>query len=168
MNLKQQFKESAFSSKDTFLKCEDLENGKEYAITYNPADQPDYDAPRPLLDWWGEQKYLFESLKGCAVRLYLEVSKTGRHHWHGFIKILNRIKFCIHDTCRLIKHGSTMIKPIGLPSQDESEQRCEWLCYCLKLQQDIQEYIVSESFAPLKLLKREFSDHFLTLSTKIK
>lgn len=162
MNLKQQFKESAYSSKDTFLKCEDMVNGGVYAITFNPEHQPDLDAPRSVLDWWGEQKDHL-SLKAASVRLFCEVSKTGRFHFHGFIKILNRVCFCIYDTKKLSRWGSVCIKQIGLPDQDPFDQYAEWYDYCLKCQPDMQDFLSKEMFSVLA--KHEISDDWIVLRT---
>lgn len=164
MNLKQQFKDSAFPAGDTFIKCEDLVNGQLYAITFNPAEQPDLSAPNGILDWWGEQNHLFHRITGAIVHLYCETSKTGRLHFHGFIKVKNRVKFCIFDVPILQKNGKTCIKTIGLPDQCVFEQYGEWITYCLKQQNDMQELLIQECHS--RFDKLEKSDQFMTLSNK--
>ncbi|UTM74943.1 replication-associated protein [Tick-associated circular DNA satellite] len=158
-SLKDSFKNSIFNNaKDQFLKIEEMSNGSVYAITYNPQTQPDHPSLNGFVDWWGEQQELFDRCTNCAVRLYCEISKTGRVHFHGLVKILNRVKFGMFDVPRLIKFGSTVIKQI--------EHYDEWISYCLKIQNDMQDFIIRE-FNPMindKYLK-ESSDYEKVITT---
>lgn len=157
MNNKSLFKKSLGDLKDEFLKVEETNNNCTYAITYNPQSQPDHGLPTGFLDWWGEQEDLFKRLRGCKVRLYAEPSKTGRIHFHGLIKITNRVSFAIHDVPKLKYHGSTVIKLI--------EQHEEWLAYCLKVQNDFQDWLLSEFHPKILLHHKDVSDSEKTIST---
>lgn len=157
--LKDSFRESVFSSKDEFLKVEDIILKRHYAITYNPKDQPDHSLSQGFIDWMLEQKSLFKSMKGCKVRLFLEVSKTGRHHFHGIIQFTNRVKFAVFDTPKLVRSGSTLVKGIGYgPDEDVFDHYAEWQSYCLKIQPDMQEYI-HDQITP-KICQKDYKDNF--------
>lgn len=162
--LKDSFKESAFSSKDEFIKPEDIDMSALYAITYNPKDQPDLALSQGFIDWWLDQKKLLTNLRGCNVRLFLEISKTGRHHFHGFIKITNRVKFAVYDTPKLQKEGSTCIKPIAFgPDENKFDHFIEWFAYCLKLQNDMQDYI-HDQITPVFKKNNINADSWLTIN----
>lgn len=69
-------------------------------------------------------KQVLQDLKGTAYCLNLEISPTGRLHWHGYLQIFNIEQYAIHDILFLQKVATFCIKPI---SNDE-----KWGEYCTK------------------------------------
>lgn len=156
-SLKDSFKSSFVSGKDQFLKVEEMSNGTTYAITYNPQSQPDLNELNGFVDWWGEQEELFARLKGCKIRLYCETSKTSRLHFHGFLLITNRVKFALYSVPVLQKRGSTVVKPF-----DSVEGYVEWLAYCLKIQNDMQDFIISEFSPKFNVIEKSDSNKIVS------
>lgn len=147
--------------KNQFLDYEALENGCIYEFTYNPMQQPILTDSLGIKDFFLIMKDFFLSLKGCRVRMFMEVSKTGRFHFHGFLKMTDRLAFSIHTAPRLIERGSSKL---GIFSNMDSYVR--WLIYCNKQQNDIQEYLKRElysDFDPKALSKRD-PDGVITIS----
>lgn len=157
-SLKQTFKGGLPKEKDVFLHVEDTQNGKTYAITLGPKSQPDFRSPNGLTDWLGEQRAFLKSLKGADFRLYIETSKTGRLHFHGYIMITNRVLFAIRSVPQLMSFYSTVIK--DMLTMDDY---INWMVYCTKIQNDMTDYLCSEILSPIK--KYELSDLFYTIST---
>jgi hypothetical protein len=76
------------------VKLEDMEIGQTYAITINPASQPENKHSvlpwRNLCMWLCHYKdWLIQFQDGVELVLYLEVSPTGRYHFHGKLVLLD-------------------------------------------------------------------------------
>lgn len=125
------------------LSYEELQDGGIYAFTYNPIDQPK-EGPQGYMDWFYSQKQFFEKFQYCKFRLYVEVSKKGRWHFHGLIKIVNRLRFTIKDIKNLMPFGHICVRHIR--SMDDF---VNWLAYCHKQQLELQEYLTEELFCTL-------------------
>lgn len=92
------------------------------AFTVNP--EPQYFGDLERL-----QKVIYYMKKLLAspnyeYKLYIEISPKGRIHGHGWITIVDPIKFYLFDIEKLIKHSTICIKPI-----DNDEK---WTDYCTK------------------------------------
>lgn len=84
------------------------------------------------------------SLQYARVRLYTEVSKTGRWHFHGFINIKDRLRFTIKDLKKLLPFGTVCIKRFRT-----TDDYANWLAYCHKQQNDIGDYLTNSLFCIL-------------------
>lgn len=114
-------------------KPEEIEEGEIYSFSYNPKAQPQL-APINHLDAFHGDNLkdfvkeefvdLFKRLRNCEIDSRLEVSKNGRFHVHGTIKIKNIIKFYSTDLRRLQARGSYEI--------DTIEDMSEWNDYVIK------------------------------------
>lgn len=147
--------------KHVLLSYDELENGCMYAFTFNPSDQP---KPSCLgvHEWYGEMKGFFNGMQYSKYRLYTEVSKTGRFHFHGFIKIINRLKFCIKEVNQLTTFGTVCIKRLKT-----MEDYLEWLAYCNKQQNEINDYLTEEIYCTIdpKVLKNRNEDGIILIDS---
>jgi hypothetical protein len=132
---------------NTFLKPEDVQIGKCYAFSYNPISQPKIGRINSVKEWYDIYTKFFgiECMKGSTYQLYVEISSTGRFHFHGIIKILDRMNFYTNDTASLIGAGTSAMKEI------ESDEI--WEKYIMKQQFFIQPYLQLELYGPFFKLK---------------
>lgn len=103
----------------------------EYAFSFNPESQPVSYASDRLQKWWIEMAKLFGSFKGSTVNLSVEISKLGRLHFHGTIKISTLWKFYYYDVPKLMKDGAFEIDTIG--------KYDEWMAYVNKNKDEMSE-----------------------------
>jgi len=98
---------------------EDIAEGQLYAFTFNPADLHDWHSKtwmgNPWKDWITSNQKIFEQCKSIKVKLYPEVSKLGRPHFHGYIRIIDKPKFYLIDIHRLKLNGAFEIDTINDP-----------------------------------------------------
>lgn len=146
--------------KNTFLQFEEMDDNGIYAFTFNPIDQPK-DGPLGVLEWFDQLKSFFFNMKYSKYRLYIEVSKTGRWHLHGFINIKNRLRFCIKDVPQLIIFGTTCIKIIKT-----TDDYANWLAYCNKQQNEMNDLLTSELYCMIdpKVISQRNPDGVITIS----
>lgn len=75
-------------------------------FTFNPKITPLCKIDAYQLDiYYNELINIFASLRYCKVKLYHEISSTGKWHLHGYIKVLNKMKFTLFDLQYLMVHG---------------------------------------------------------------
>lgn len=132
------------SAKNQFIPYERLNVREMYAFTFNPERQPVLAHPIGVKLWWEAQDELFNELKHCIVRLYCEISTTGRWHFHGFIYILDKLRFTIYDIPKIIEKGSSKID-----TMNTSEDYIKWLIYCNKQQSEIQDLLTEQLYCEL-------------------
>lgn len=130
-----------------------------YSFSANPIDQPLYDSPEvnPFRDWWHGQVAFFKSLKFCYVKLYCEYSPKGRWHFHGFLRLADRLKFYVFDVPKIKLFYSVEMDQFGNNYTNYTDNVANWQAYCLKLQSDVQPYLQSELFP----LTKKFTDNQL-------
>lgn len=109
------------TSRWTLPSMEHMKTDTDYAFSYNPESQPVSYASDRLQKWWIEMAKLFGSFKGCTVNIKVEISKLGRLHFHGTIKISTLWKFYYYDVPKLMKDGAFEIDTIG--------KHDEWMAY---------------------------------------
>jgi len=83
------------------------------SFTYNPLITP-YD--KDILDmptYVNELMETFKKLKYCKIKLYHEISSTGKFHLHGYIKIEDPMRFTIFDFPKLKTEGTLEIDIIN-------------------------------------------------------
>lgn len=133
-----------FVKKDryTIPEYHDIELGKEYAISLNPCDKYQHfrSFKRPN-EFMSDTSHIRECIPHC--RLYVEISKKGRLHYHGYMMIeteeeLN--EFYTYSIPKMISAGTICIKNID----DEKI----WKDYCLK-QAKYHKYIKMVTFQPI-------------------
>lgn len=126
MSLKKIFKGSLTDGKAEFPKDfgmiapEDAAIGVRYAFTWSPIDDI---LPPPhhvfnhtnMLYYFDQHKEIIEKLKGCGVTLYLEFSKKGRLHYHGYLIITDYVKFYLHDVNLLAYWGNMKLDNLSDP-----------------------------------------------------
>lgn len=157
---KQQFRKTLNlvpKRKDEFLKPEDISHDGIYAITINPQQQPDLDNPTGFLDWWGKMKrLLIDDIKGAKLHLFCETSRSGRLHFHGFIKYTNPVIFSLFSVPYFVEEFSTVIKPL--------EDYSDWYSYCYKQQHLMQDFMHGQ----LKDRIKDYNtiDYDITLTAK--
>lgn len=103
----------------------------DYAFSFNPESQPVSYASDRLQKWWIEMAKLFGSFKGSTVKLQVEISKLGRLHFHGTLKISTLWKFYYYDVPKLMKDGAFEIDTISKVD--------EWTAYVNKNKDEMSE-----------------------------
>lgn len=119
------------TSRWTLPSMEHAKIDTEYAFSFNPESQPVSYASDRLQKWWIEMAKLFGSFKGSTVKLSVEISKLGRLHFHGTIKISTLWKFYYYDVPKLMKDGAFEIDTIG--------KYDEWMAYVDKNKNEMSE-----------------------------
>ena len=107
----------------------------DYAFSYNPESQPGSYSSDRLQKWWIEMAKLFGSFKASTVNLSVEISKLGRLHFHGTIKISSLWKFYYYDVPKLMSDGSFEIDTIN--------KHDEWMAYVDKNKDEMYEMMKS-------------------------
>lgn len=121
---------------------EKMRNGDVYAFTYNPEDKDQY---------WHEPKWemriikfhkyhdnLFKSIVGINYYLHLEISKAGRLHYHGIIRLMNKLQFYVN--------GITNLNETGQFEIDTINNMGIWMDYCKK-QELYKEYYILQNIS---------------------
>lgn len=165
-SIKDSFKTAAgfkSNSKNQFLPYERLNTKQMYAFTFNPEAQPVLDHPIGVKNWWENMTEFFDELKHCEVRMYCEVSTTGRWHLHGFIHITDKLRFTIYDIPKITSKGSSKIDIM-----DTSDDYITWLIYCNKQQNEIQDYLTEHLYCEVdpKSHKYKNSDGIIQITNK--
>lgn len=153
-NIKQQ------KEKNSFPKYEQLENGSLYTFDWNPLQQPILTDRQGIHDWFYIQKQFLTELKGCKVKMYTEVEK-GRWHFHGFIKIEDRLLFHIYSIPKLVEYGACNIDIMN--TVDDYMRR---LIYCNKQQNEMNDFLTSQLYFTLdpKVLAKRNPDGVILIS----
>ena len=112
------------------------------AFTYNPKITPNDKGRLNMELYYNELIDVFWNLQYSNVKLYHEISATGKWHLHGFIKIHNKMKFTLFDLPLLMQDGVFEIDTIG-----DMEG---WLVYIHK-QKQLMDDILKEYKIPLEI-----------------
>lgn len=143
-NIRESF--AGLHKKNRFLKLEEVEINRSYAFTFNPSDQPKVNTCSGVTDWWKDQHGFLKNLKGSTYRLYMEISPSGRFHFHGEMKLTNIIKFYTNDVHSLQLFSSCEMDTLS----NNPTGHLTWRIYCMKQQRVIQEYLHDQFQGPLK------------------
>lgn len=130
--------------KNSFLEYDEIENGGIYAFTWNPLQQPILTDPLGVSDWYHTQREFLTTLKGCSLRMFIEVSKKGRWHFHGFIKIIDRLRFSIYAAPKLCEYGASKMDILHT-----TDDYAKWLIYCNKQQNEMNDLLTEHLFCVL-------------------
>lgn len=111
--------------RNEFPSLEKLRCGITCAFTVNPEHQY-FDFPdRLFMVLEDTQKAL--ATEYAYYKFYTELSPTGRIHYHGWITIINPLRFYLGDVHRLTTFGTLSVKII--PTLEDFD---EWEIYCIK------------------------------------
>lgn len=119
-----------FAQKYNCLSPEDINCLEYYTFTLSPQEQPlQTNLGKMKLNCiynWYHEKIIrsLNRLHYCKYTLFTEISKSGRLHYHGTIKIEEIAMFYYHDV-PLLKH-------IGTYEIDTIKDHKIWKTYCLK------------------------------------
>lgn len=143
----------------TLVPMEDCVDGLMYAISLNLIQQHDVICPqtkvllikdRPSAHRKHTQKIL-RLTSSFMWKLKMEVSPTGRLHWHGYIIVSDVRKFYIYDVPVLMRHMSICMKRI-------TDQQ-KWELYCQKQAPLMNEYSLTHiTWAPGPIAEEERED----------
>lgn len=75
------------------------------AFTFNPNFTPWDDKIMDMATYSNELVEVFRQLKYCKIKLYHEISCSGKWHLHGYIQIDNKMKFVLFDYKILQENG---------------------------------------------------------------
>lgn len=79
-------------------KCPSPEDMDELmAFTFNPNFTPWDDKIMDMSTYNNELVEVFSKLKYCKIKMYHEISCSGKWHLHGYIHIDNKMKFTLFD-----------------------------------------------------------------------
>ncbi|UOF82064.1 rep protein [Circoviridae sp.] len=116
-----------YKKKNDIIDFENMIDGVFYAITINPNDKHQYfHNPIRLGNFLTDLKkeYLYKIDGTYEFDVYPEVSSKGRLHWHGFIKVYDKVNFYLFDIPNIIRKGTLVIREMN----DEDS----WLEYVTK------------------------------------
>lgn len=146
---------------------EDVVNGETYAFTFNPKDVlTPQDGVSNLVIFAKSMNALCLTMYknyNADLKLYIEYSKLGRLHVHGYIKIND--KFALYDSGLhyLMLRGTFCMK--YMETKDDKDK---WEDYCLKqekeitanlLTHNISHPITKDTTTPLVKIKRDKGSH---------
>lgn len=130
-----------------------------YTLTMNPDDDHQFwgvdDRIDAVLKYFKYQVKMLSTL--CNIDVYMEMSKTGRLHWHGTIEfkdykgVKNFYLFQIHNMLKTMQ--------IEMDTIADSEK---WLTYCTKSQSLIQCHLTTaDALKTAPMIKRvEYKNYF--------
>lgn len=102
-----------YSPKNESVKFEDFKPNKTFAFNINPCDRLQHWGDRErILKVYNWMKRQLGDIPYIAYNLYMELSPTGRLHFHGYIRTSNPKKFISDDFYRLIDNCTIIIKEI--------------------------------------------------------
>lgn len=131
--------------KNVFVKPENVVVKKLYAFNYNPEAQPKVGKLNSVKEWWELIEYIVcGNMRYCNVKLYCEISSTGRYHFHGYIRLTEIYGFYTIDNPLLVQHGTVVMKEI---------ENDDWEDYILKQQYFMQTALQKELYGPLVKFK---------------
>lgn len=114
------------SVKHDNLEPYDMIQGKCYAFTYNPPD-PKLKRDNGTVTIASIYASLSRALNGCYYvdyYMFIEASKTGKLHLHGYIRVNDMYLWCVSGLRQLCLAGATCIREIDCPHI--------WYKYCTK------------------------------------
>jgi len=104
--------------------------GQNLTFTFNPSDSIEWQNKGPtsnhLKDWIEKYHKVFDKCSSAVIECRPELSKLGRMHWHGSIKIVSQM-FYLKDIHLLKLNGTFEIDTISDPMI--------WDLYCRKQQE---------------------------------
>lgn len=105
------------NSKWKCLPMESLQQGTIYTFSLNPESQPAMYAENRIQKWYAGIVKDLSKIKHAEYHLKLEMSRLGRLHYHGTIRITTVWKFYLEDIAKLCAIGSFEID--GIDNMDE-------------------------------------------------
>lgn len=131
--------------KNVFPKPEHIVIGDSYAFNWNPSTQPNMLKVFGFAEWYHHYSTGLEKLQHCSIQTVVEISSTGRFHFHGEI-IFHSHAFYWTDIKYLTEAGTCVIKKI-----DDADT---WNDYLNKQQEFMQPFMEAQIFTEdLKLLQ---------------
>lgn len=105
------------------LKVEQFSTSDQYAFTINPIKQhfSSFDRHHKVCS---DMKKFFSTHDSCSARMYLEISKLGRLHFHGYLIIKDILSFFLYFIPAL--------KDISTFEIDTIQDASVWSTYCNK------------------------------------
>jgi len=106
------------------IKIENIKIGTQYAFTLNPEEQPTSNSKKDVWVWYRKIYQLIQPLHGLIdITLYLEISPTGRYHFHGFI-----VPYDIHIYVTFL----LVLKKVAVYEIDTISEQSVWMKYVHK------------------------------------
>lgn len=106
-----------YKEKISTIAPEDVVEGKEYAFTYSPELQPLRQNGgfklQAIANYAMDTFSVFAKCRNCAIRAVHEISRKGRLHYHGYIRIYNVVAFYFNDLKKLSESGTLEIDHIN-------------------------------------------------------
>lgn len=81
-------------------------------FTFNPNFTPWDEKIMDITTYHNDLMDVFGQLKYCKIKLYHEISSSGKWHLHGFIIITDKMKFTLFDFKILKEHGTFEVDTI--------------------------------------------------------
>lgn len=136
--------------KQSIVSPERIELNRIFTFSVNPDDNFQYFEKNVAQERLKKAEQHMESIIKAFINvdtvLYIDVSRTGRIHWHGTImfKTLNQVRdFYLDHLNQLLQHHTVEIDTISNPETNEDysvtydedeylEQKANWELYCSK------------------------------------
>jgi len=114
------------------LEPKQIEVNVEYAFTINPCDEYQFwkeSGSERIKKSVDHMKRLITSYPNINMNMYIDFSKTGRIHWHGFLlfRHIDNIKYWYEEVVHKISFTHNL-------DMDTIKDRNVWFLYCTKVQ----------------------------------
>lgn len=136
------------NSKSPIISPEEVSTEGYYTFNLNPQKQSEYEGS-PIARWnkvyKDIQQLISQFIESAEIEGYLEISRTGRIHMHGWIKFKNIANFYL-ELPKVLKLATIEIDTIQDPHK--------WYDYCTKCNNVLKAYqthIKQDRFANTKL-----------------
>lgn len=136
--------------KNIFLKPENIFIDAVYAFNHNPEAQPKIGKLNSVKEWFDTMELLFTKVcNHSKFKLNVEISSTGRYHFHGYISVVDIIGFYTKDVKSLIQSGTSIMKVI--------DKESDWEEYIWKQKGFIQPHLQAELFGALVITIKDIN-----------
>lgn len=136
------WKNQAVNMKYKCIKPEDVKTDQLLSFSFNPVMQPSFTSfykmkLNNLKDWSEQQQSFFRSLKYCNIMCYTEISSGGRLHMHGWIMILDPVRFYLSTIRHIRENGTYEIDVIN--------DNVVWTSYVFKMKKQMLDFCKKEN-----------------------
>lgn len=145
--------QTEFKPKNLLIDYEDIKEDVSYAFTFNPCDKYQHFKSSTRLSDFNKDLAVIFLYKCAEYIMYPEISKSGRLHLHGTIRIQDKNEFYIHCIPFLLNKGTVAIVKIeNAPKNAKVFEYKTWHDYETK-QKDFHKYYYLNTFQniPIKL-----------------
>lgn len=141
----------SYKAKNILVDYEDLKEDTDYTFTYNPCDKYQHFKSHQRLILFNKDLKEILLYKCFEYSLFPEISKKGRLHLHGTIRIIDKNEFYINVIPYLLSRGTIAIT-LEKEIKTEKNKYKDWLGYCTK-QKSFHQYYSIQTFQSVPIIR---------------